>query len=223
MDKTSSSVNLTISDSLKRIVIPILVTLGIVSILTSFLILVPENVEGAVVGRIIAPLFLLSEFPILINFFFQILNRLRFIQGFQFRFYNRIMEIFSFYYPVGLIFHSSLFTIVIGLLFSHTLVLIQKAGLLCLLLIGIPVFLWIFDFLLWMNNWPLYPTYSVKLLSLIWLYWFILFGFLIGIVFHAKIFSIFWIGIISMMLIVLIGIIFLDVNKIKTETNNLVS
>ncbi|MFX0085503.1 MAG: hypothetical protein ACFFAU_07505 [Candidatus Hodarchaeota archaeon] len=184
MNNTSYS-NIKIFDSVKRVIflsLAILLTLVLVIgyFLSSFI-----TIEGRGLGRIIFPLFIIAEIPILVNYFYFVVNRLGLTS-------DALSQLFIKYYTPSLIFHSGIFTIVIGITLMHSLIVVQKS-VFCIFLLFILGFLWAVEYFFWFINWPLYPQKEKFVIFLYWLQWVVLFGLLIGLPFHTKTWSLFWV------------------------------
>ncbi|MFX1506825.1 MAG: hypothetical protein ACFFDC_12045 [Promethearchaeota archaeon] len=186
MYNTNDSVDIKIIDSIKNIVIISLVILLALVLLGGYFLLDFVLPEGRELGRIIFPLFILSEIPLLVNYVFFVINRF----GLKSK---TLSQLFIRYYTPCLIFHSGIFTIVVGMTFIHSVVAIQQS-VFCLLLLLTLGFLWAVEFLFWFINWPLYPQRDKNVVFLYFFHWIVLFGLLIGLPFHAKAWSLIWVG-----------------------------
>ncbi|UCG01954.1 MAG: hypothetical protein JSW11_20440 [Candidatus Heimdallarchaeota archaeon] len=189
MYNINDSVNIKIIDSMKNVVLISLVILLALVLLGGYFLPFFIPLEGRELGRIIFPLFILSEIPILVNYFFFVINRFGLIS-------NTLSQLFIRYYTSSLIFHSGIFTIVLGITFLHSVVVIQQS-VFCLLLLLILGFLWVIEFLFWFINWPLYPQKEKNVFFLYFFHWIVLFGLLIGLPFHARAWSLIWVCIFS--------------------------
>ncbi|MFX1249438.1 MAG: hypothetical protein ACFFBQ_18755 [Promethearchaeota archaeon] len=181
-----------INDSVKK---AMLISLGILITLVLLIgylvpIFITPHLEGRGLGRIIFPLFVIVEIPILVNYFYFVINRLGLTS-------DTFSKLFFKYYTPSLIFHSGLFTIVVGLIFMHSLIVIQKS-IYCLFLLFIFGLLWTIEYSFWFINWPLYPRKdNLIAIFLYWFQWLVLFGLLIGLPFHAKSWNLFWVCVFS--------------------------
>ncbi|MFW9853767.1 MAG: hypothetical protein ACFFFG_01810 [Candidatus Thorarchaeota archaeon] len=190
--------------------------LVILSFIGSFFILTSSGVEGTTVGRIIAPLFIFSEAPLLFNFAYFIILRLGLLSNTKNPVIGKISSFYTLYHPLGLLFHGITYAIVVGIALTHMLLVIQYAAY-CVVIMGVLGLLWLFEYLFWINGWPLYPEDKPRLMTLYWMHWFILFGTLIGITFHAKIASLFWMISIPFLYLILMTVILQDVRKIRNQ------
>ncbi len=166
---------------MKNIILIGLVILLVGSLLGGYFLSFYGFFEGIELGRILFPMFILSEIPILVNYFYFVLTRF----GLPI---NRISTIFSLYYTPSLMIHSGIYTIVIGLAFAH-LLLVTHQSVYCMIFMGVLGLLWIIDYILCSENWPLYPRAEQNTIFLYWFQRVILFGLLIGLPFHAKTWS----------------------------------
>jgi hypothetical protein len=139
--------------------------------------------DGRGVGGILFPLFIISEIPILINYSIFVLLRSNLVP-------DKLFHFFIKYYAPSLIFHSGVFTIVLGITFLHSLVVSQQS-IFCFVLIIVLSILWILEYVFWFIKWPVYPQGEKKINLLYWFQWSIVFGLLIGLPFHAKTWSLF--------------------------------
>ena len=139
--------------------------------------------DGRGVGRILFPLFIISEIPILINYSLFVLLRWNLVP-------EKFSHFFIKYYAPGLIFHSGIFTIAVGITFLHSLIVSQQS-IYCFVLLIVLGILWIIEYVLWFIKWPVYPQGEKKINLLYWFQWSIIFGLLIGLPFHAKTWSLF--------------------------------
>ncbi len=149
-------------------------------------ILAVFNINGNSLGHFILPLFLLSELPLLANFYLIFLVRLGFSPP-------QITRIFSRYYMSGLIFHSLSFTLTLGVVFIHMISLLAKATY-CIILMAILIFLWFIEYNFWKKRWPLHPTNFQSSIAY-WFHWTTIFGLIIGLPFHAGTWSLFTVAI----------------------------
>ncbi|MHA2304316.1 MAG: hypothetical protein ACXACU_02900 [Candidatus Hodarchaeales archaeon] len=191
MYKTNVSKIYQINSSLKKGILFGLVILLIVTLVGSYFSLAAIHFEGTKLGFILFPLFIFATIPILINFFYLVLNRLGLMKYSENSVRERISSFFALYYTTGLIFHSGVYTIVIGLVLTHMFLLIQQSTY-CVILMIILGLIWLIEAILWAKNWPLYPLRGYKLKSLYWLHWALVFGLLIGLPFHVGTWSLFW-------------------------------
>ena len=150
-----------------------LIAIFLTIIALSFLITTSLEIDAYKIGYLILPLFYLSEVPLLINFFYILLSRIGF-------FTNQVLSLFSHFYPYGLIFHSVIFTMTLGVVFVHMMLLLHKAGY-CVIFMILLIFLWLIEYFFWERKWPL-----VQSSKLYWLHWTIIFGLFIGLPFHAD-------------------------------------
>ncbi len=187
MYNTNDSAYFNVKESMKNFILIGLVILLVFSLMVGYFLAFLGTLEGAELGRIIFSLFILSEIPILVNYIYFIICRF----GLQ---TSRIARIFVTYYTPGLLFHSGIYTIVLGLTFAHSLLVIQQSFY-CIVFMFILGLLWIIDFILYSKSWPLYPSGDQRAIYLYWLQWVVLFGLVIGIPFHAKAWSLFWVSI----------------------------
>jgi hypothetical protein len=186
MYDTYGKASIHVKDSMKNIILIGLMFSLALSLLGGYLISRFGFFEGTELGQIVYILFIFSEIPILVNYFYYVVS----IFGFP---VERFASIFTKYYTPGLLVHSVIYTFMIGLTFAHLLSVFQQS-VYCVLFIGVLGLLWIIDYVLWSNNWPLYPRAEAKPAFLYYLQWVILFGLLIGIPFHARTSSLFWIS-----------------------------
>ena len=189
MYNTNDSVDIKIIDSMKNVVFISLVILLALVLLSGYFLTIFIPLEGHELGQIIFPLFILSEIPILVNYVFFIINRFGLIS-------DTLSQLFIIYYTPSLIFHSGTFTIVLGITFIHSVVVIQQS-VFCLLLLLILGFLWAVEIFFWFTNWPLDPQRDKNVIFLYFFYWMVLFGLLIGLPFHAKAWSLIWVCVFS--------------------------
>ncbi|MFX0117661.1 MAG: hypothetical protein ACFFB3_24160 [Candidatus Hodarchaeota archaeon] len=186
----------------------------VLSLIAGYFILLPANLEGSELGHFIFSLFIFAEIPLLVNYFYFVISRSGLMPA-------KISRIFPSYYGPGLILHSVVYTVLIGLIFTHALLLEQEA-MWCAILLLIPGLIWIIEYILWIKNWPLYPGRNQKALYLYWFYWVLLFGFLIGLPFHAKTWSLFWAAVIPILTFgTLLWIILQDVRSIRIKTQRM--
>jgi hypothetical protein len=153
-----------------------------ISTISSYFIVEMARIDGKILGQIIFPLFIIAEIPILFNYFFLILNKF----GLATRGFSRILgksKIFGWIYTISLIFHSGLYTIVLGLVATHMLQLLQQSAY-CVILMLVLGLIWLIEYGFWLVNWPLYPKRS-KLALLYWFHWSLIFGMMIGLPFHV--------------------------------------
>jgi hypothetical protein len=139
--------------------------------------------DGRRIGGTLFFLFIVSEIPILINYSFFVFLRLNLVS-------DKLSHLFIKYYTPSLIFHSVVFTIVLGITFLHSLVVTQQS-IFCFLLLIVLGFLWGMEYLFWFIKWPVYPLGDKKITVLYWFQWSIIFGLMIGLPFHAKTWSLF--------------------------------
>ncbi|MFX0125531.1 MAG: hypothetical protein ACFFAE_18055 [Candidatus Hodarchaeota archaeon] len=181
MDITEIKVN--DHNSVKRFIhFGLMILLG-VSLLSGYLLSFLGIFEGTELGGIIFSLFILSAIPILLNYFYFVLARFGLLS-------SKISTIFNVYYTPSLMVHSGIYTIVIGLAFAHSLLVINQS-IYCMILILILGLLWMIEYILWLKNWPLYTKADR---NMIFIYWVVLFGLLIGLPFHARTWSLFWVS-----------------------------
>ena len=203
-----------VNDSVRNNILMGLMILQILSLLSGYFLSSPGIIEGTELGRIIFLLFILSEVPIVVNYFYFVTVRLGLPT-------DSISNVFAAYYTPSLIFHSGIYTIVIGLTVAHILLLIQQS-IYCMIFIFILGLLWVIDYILWFRNWPLYPRSDHNVVFLYWLQWTVLFGTLIGLPFHVRTWSLFWVSVFPTLTFgSLLIIIFLDLRKKKTNTQKM--
>lgn len=214
MYNTSDSVYINVNDSVKNIILIGLMILLILSLLGGYFLSFSGTLEGTELGKIILLLFILSEIPILLNYFYFVIGRFGLLA-------DRILNIFAAYYAPGLMFHSGIYPIVIGLTFAHALLVIQQS-IYCVIFMVILGLLWTIDYILWFKNWPLYPRSDQNVISLYWLQWVVLFGTLIGLPFHARTWSLFWVSVFPTLTCgSLVVVIFQDFRNKRTNTQNM--
>jgi hypothetical protein len=223
------TVKVVLNDSKKRILLMGLFILLILSTIGIYFVFIPTNIEGKDIGHFLVPLIVISEIPLLSNYFFLVI--------FKFSNVPKIHNAITSRVTIGLIFHSIIYTIIVGLVLSHTLLVMQKATLSRVLWVNIPYcvifmlivgLIWIMEFLFWRINWPLYPKNKPKVTFLYWSYWFLLFSTSIFAIFHSGTFSqsIPWgimiiVGYMAFVYITLIWIIFRDVNNLRMKTQSI--
>ncbi|MFX0050018.1 MAG: hypothetical protein ACFE8U_01875 [Candidatus Hermodarchaeota archaeon] len=231
------TVKVVFNDSKKRILLMGLFILLILSTVGIYFIFIPTNIEGKDIGHFLVPLIVISEIPLLSNYFFLVIFKFSNVPKIHNAITSRITKFFTFFYPIGLIFHSIIYTIIVGLVLNHTLLVMQKATLIRVLWVNIPYcvifilivgLIWIMEFLLWTINWPLYPKNKPKVTFLYWSYWFLLFSTSIFTIFHSGTFSqsIPWgtmiiVGYMAFVYITLIWIIFRDVHNLRMKTQSI--
>jgi hypothetical protein len=181
MYNTGDSAYIYVNDSMKNNILICLVILLVGSLLGGYFLSFSGFFEGIELGRIVFPLFILSEIPILVNYFYFVLTRFGLPT-------KRISIIFAVYYTPSLMIHSGIYTVVIGLAFAH-LLLVTHQSVYCMIFMGVLGLLWIIDYILWSKNWPLYPRAEQNTIFLHWFQWVVLFGLLIGLPIHAKTWS----------------------------------
>ncbi len=214
MYNTSESAYVNVNESVKNYILIGLVILLVFSLMGGYFLAFLGVLEGAELGRIVFSLFILSEIPILVNYFYFIISRLRIHTG-------RISSIFIAYYTPGLLFHSGIYTIVLGLTFAHTLLVIQQSFY-CMIFMFILGLLWIIDFILYSKSWPLYPSSDQNAIYTYWFLWVVLFGLLIGIPFHAKTWNLFWVSMFPILTFgSLLVVMFQDFRNKRTNTKTL--
>jgi hypothetical protein len=214
MYNTNEEIFNIVSDSRKRYFQIRLMILLALSILGGYLLSLLNSIDGADLGQLIFPLFLLSVFPILVNFFYLVMVQFKLRN-------NLIMRFFAFYYTPSLIIHSVLFTLALGVVIAHSLLVWQQSIYCLIFLISIGV-LWLMEYALWMKNWPLYVKADEQYPILHWLHWSVLFGLLVGIPFHAKTSNLFWmIGVPSLLFGSLMILIFQNVLTKVLQTKKL--
>lgn len=155
-----------------------LILFGCLGILAVF------NINGRNIGHLILPLFLISELPLLMNYFYILILRIGFSPP-------QVTKIFIQYYNLGLIFHSLSFTITLGVIFIHMTSLLNKATY-CIILMLILIILWLIEYNFWKKRWPLHPT-TFRSSFVYWIHWAMIFGLIIGLPFHAGTWSLFMI------------------------------
>lgn len=157
------------------------------SLIGGYLIFAVGFFRGAELGRVVYILFILSAIPVLINYFYYVVLKFGFPLG-------RLSNIFANYYTPGLLVHSGIYTVMLGLVLAHILSIFRQS-IYYFIFIGVLGLLWISDYVLWSFNWPLYPRAKSNTAFFYWFQWMILFGLLIGIAFHAQTLSLFWISV----------------------------
>ncbi|MFX1283428.1 MAG: hypothetical protein ACFFB5_07225 [Promethearchaeota archaeon] len=211
MYNTSDSAYIKVNDSIKNSILIGLVILLICSLVSGYILSLFDSFEGTELGRIIFLLFILSEIPILVNYFYLVANRV----GLRI---HKISSIFTRYYTPGLMFHSGIYTIVISLTLTHVLLVVQQS-INCMIFILILGLLWTIEYSFWLIDWPLYPRRDQKEIFLYWLQWVTLFGILIGLPFHVKIWSLFWLSVFPTLTFgSLLIVIFQDFRNKRTNT-----
>lgn len=197
-----------------------LMILLFISICGAYIVKNLFNLHGKELGHIIFPLFVISEIPVIINYFYSILYRFRVIENSKKSVIRKVKRGFFIYYTPGLIFHSTLFTITLGLVYTHLLLLIEQASY-CLIFMLILGFIWTTECLLWIKYWPLYPIEKKFLIVLYFVNWLVIFGLLIGLPFHTKTWSLQWtISVSSFLFIPLIGLIGAELLSIRSRFQN---
>lgn len=218
MYNTNEFTNYQVNDSFKKIIISGLVILLTLVVLSSFSFVLSFGFDGRILGYLIFPLFIISEIPILINYFYLLITKLGLILNSGNSVIGKKYEFFSLYYTLGLIFHSGLYTIVLGLVIIHILLLIQQSTY-CVILMLILSLMWIIEFIFWSTSWPLYPKIEQKSIFLYWIHWSLLFGLLIGLPFHVGTWNLFWMTVLPLTtffpLLLLIGT---DILEIRNKT-----
>ncbi len=183
MYNTNTTANLNFNKSVKSTLLIRIVILLIISTISSYFIVEVARIDGKILGQIIFPLFIVAEIPILFNYFFLILNKF----GMATKGFSRILgktNVFGWVYTIGLIFHSGLYTIVLGLVATHMLQLLQQSTY-CVILMFVLGLIWLIEYSFWIVSWPLYPKSRSKLTLLYWLHWSLIFGLMIGLPFHV--------------------------------------
>lgn len=186
MYNTYGKASIHVKDSMKNLILIGLMLSLALSLLGGYFISSMSLFKGAELGHVVYSLFILSEIPILLNYFY--LSASKF--GFQMK---RLSSIFAVYYTPSLLVHSGMYTLMIGFAFAHMRSVFQQS-IYCIIFMGVLILLWIIDYILWCYNWPFSPRVK-QTIFLSWLQWIILFGLLIGIPFHTRTSSIFWISV----------------------------
>ncbi|MHA2224573.1 MAG: hypothetical protein ACXAC8_05185 [Candidatus Hodarchaeales archaeon] len=224
-----SEINVKLQDSKKWTILLVLIFSLILSIFGTLLILYPQNIEGKDLGHLLVPLIVISEIPIFVNYLYLVLIKLSELSNWKSPAISRISKGFTFWYTPGLLFHSIGYTQVVGLVSTHTLLVIDKVAPITVFSLNIPycvIFLlifgviWIFELFLWVKNWPLYPTQSRPLTYLYWIYWFSLFSSSVFVIFHSGYWSqslFLSIGYIAFVFFTLIGLILQELLKIRVK------
>ncbi|MFW9991722.1 MAG: hypothetical protein ACFFD4_06655 [Candidatus Odinarchaeota archaeon] len=224
MSLDTYSTDIQVHDSLKRKVLVGLVAL-LVLLLLNVSIFLPAGLEGKAVGRVIVPLILVSVIPILLNYTYSLSYRFEIIIDSKNQIGRFIARFFAKYYTPALIFHSVVFTIVLGLASTHVLLVlvVEQATpayrMFALIMLFISGLLWIIEYVFWTENWPLQPN-TRKMILLNWLYWSIGFGTFLGILFHAKAWNVFWMMVIVLAYCTLVLVIVQDTRRMLMKRRN---
>jgi hypothetical protein len=216
--------------SAKKTILVGLIVLLSISMIVSNYILLPMKIEGKVLGHFLIPLIVISEIPILVNYLYLVIS----IFGRMTTRKNQKMEviskIFNQYYTPGLILHSILYSIVVGLVLAHTLLVMDNVTPIRVLFVDIPycmifllilVLIWIIEFIFWIRNWPLYPKYKRTETYLYWIHWFFLFSTSVFAIFHSGAWgqSIFFsVGYITFVYVTLAGLIIENKLNLRVRT-----
>ncbi|MHA2298462.1 MAG: hypothetical protein ACXAEU_12065 [Candidatus Hodarchaeales archaeon] len=210
------SIDIKINDSVRNPILIGLVILLVLSILGSFFFLLPANLEGSYLGHFIVPLVIASTIPIFVNYIYFVISRFGSTSNTNNSFIEKMSSIVTKYYLLGLIFHSVIYTIVIGLVFTHALLVIKQATY-CLVLLFLFGIIWLIEYIFWFNNWPLYPKSNQEVISLYWLHWLLLFGTSIWVIFHAGVWFA-YMFIPSLAIAVALVVILQDIRSIRRKT-----
>ncbi|UCE12893.1 MAG: hypothetical protein JSV04_11960, partial [Candidatus Heimdallarchaeota archaeon] len=190
----SSEIKITFTDSVKKVILISLAILFIISITGSYFILIPMNPEGKDLGYLLIPLIVISEIPILVNYFYLVIHKFGRISTTKNSVMTRISQIFTLYYTPALTFHSVVHTIVIGFVLSHALLVMDKTTSLhvfsvaipyCMLFLPVLGLLWVIEFFFWCKNWPIDPKPKQRDSYLYWIYWFFFFSTSVYAIFHS--------------------------------------
>ncbi|MHA1226327.1 MAG: hypothetical protein ACTSPV_06245 [Candidatus Hodarchaeales archaeon] len=217
MYNTNNLMNIQTNKSWRNILLIGLVFLFIGSMLSSYFIFFTNNLEGAQLGYVIFPLFVVSEVPILLNYFYLVSFKSRLMKYLDNSVKKNFYYYFEIYYTPSLVFHSILYTIVIGLVTTHVMLLVQQTTY-CIIFMLVFCLIWIIEYYFWSKNWLLYPVEGEKHVILYWIHWLIVFGLFVGLPFHVKNFNVFWMVLVSTMTFIpLFWLILTGVSKIATE------